>query len=129
MRDDLFERLIYQSSDYFDYKPTGELMSRLTNDVEKIQQAVSGSMGDLILSGFMLLALLAKIFVTDWQLALLSLVITPMAVVPVILFSHQLRKKGMLSQKKMARIYNLLHETITGNKIVKAFTMEKFEIK
>ncbi|MCK4760298.1 MAG: ABC transporter ATP-binding protein, partial [Candidatus Aminicenantes bacterium] len=129
MRDDLFERLIYQSSDYFDYKPTGELMSRLTSDVDKIQQAVSGSMGDIILSAFMLLALLVKIFITDWQLALLSLVITPMAVIPLILFSHQLKKKGMLGQKKMARIYNLLHETITGNKIVKAFTMEKFEIK
>ena len=129
MRDDLFECLIYQSSDYFDYKPTGELMSRLTSDVDKIQQAVSGSMGDIILSAFMLLALLVKIFITDWQLALLSLVITPMAVIPLILFSHQLKKKGMLGQKKMAQIYNLLHETITGNKIVKAFTMEKFEIK
>ncbi len=129
MRDDLFGHLIYQSSDFFDYKPTGELMSRLTNDVDKIQQAVSGSMGDFILSAFMLLALLTKVFITDWKLALTSFVIAPLAVVPLILFSHQLKKKGMLNQKKMAHIYNLLHETITGNKIVKAFTMEKFEIK
>ncbi len=129
LRDDLFEHLVYQSSDFFDYKPTGELMSRLTSDVDKIQQAVSGSMGDFILSSFMLLALLAKVFITDWQLALVSFVIAPLAVVPLVLFSHQLKKKGMLNQKKMATIYNLLHETITGNKIVKAFTMEKFEIK
>ncbi len=129
LRDDLFEHLVYQSSDFFDYKPTGELMSRLTSDVDKIQQAVSGSMGDFILSAFMLLALLAKVFITDWQLALVSFVIAPLAVIPLVLFSHQLKKKGMLNQKKMATIYNLLHETITGNKIVKAFTMEKFEIK
>ena len=129
LRDDLFERLIYQSSDFFDYKPTGELMSRLTSDVDKIQQAVSGSMGDFILSAFMLLALLGKIFITDWKLALISFVVTPLAVIPFFLFSRQIKKKGMLSQKKMARIFNLLHETIIGNKIVKAFTMEKFELK
>ncbi len=129
LRDDLFEHLVYQSSDFFDYKPTGELMSRLTSDVDKIQQAVSGSMGDFILSAFMLLALLGKVFMTDWKLALVSFVIAPLAIVPLILFSHQLKKKGMLNQKKMATIYNLLYETITGNKIVKAFTMEKFEIK
>jgi subfamily B ATP-binding cassette protein MsbA len=129
LRDNLFERLTYQSMDYFDHKPTGELMSRLTSDVEKVQQGVAGSMGDLMLSAFMILALVGKIFVTDWQMAMLSLVITPLAVIPLILFSHQLKKKGLLNQKKMANIYNLLHETIKGNKIVKAFTMEKFEMR
>ena len=129
IRNDLFEKLVHQSSDFFEKKPTGELMSRLTNDVDKIQQAVSGSMGDFILSVFMIVALLGKIFITDWLLALMSFFIAPFAVIPLVLFSHQIKKKGMLNQKKMAQIYNLLHETITGNKIVKAFTMEAFEIK
>ena len=129
LRDDLFGHIIYQSSDYFDYKSTGDLMSRLTNDVDRIQVAVAGSMGDLIREMFILLALLVYIFITDWRLALISFVIAPVAVIPLALFSRQLKKKGLLSQEKMAQIYNLLHETITGNKIVKAFTMEKFEIK
>ncbi|TET70297.1 MAG: ABC transporter ATP-binding protein [Candidatus Aminicenantes bacterium] len=129
LRDDLFGHIIYQSSDYFDYKSTGDLMSRLTNDVDRIQVAVAGSMGDLIREMFILLALLVYIFITDWRLALISFVIVPVAVIPLALFSRQLKKKGLLSQEKMAQIYNLLHETITGNKIVKAFTMEKFEIK
>ncbi len=129
LRDDLFEHIIYQSSDFFDYKSTGDLMSRLTNDVDRIQVAVAGSMGDLIREMFILLALLVYIFITDWRLALISFVIVPVAVIPLALFSRQLKKKGLLSQEKMAQIYNLLHETITGNKIVKAFTMEKFEIK
>ena len=129
LRDDLFEHIIYQSSDFFDYKSTGDLMSRLTNDVDRIQVAVAGSMGDLIQETFILLALLVYIFITDWRLALISFVIVPVAVIPLALFSRQLKKKGLLSQEKMAQIYNLLHETITGNKIVKAFTMEKFEIK
>ena len=129
LRDDLFGHIIYQSSDFFDYKSTGDLMSRLTNDVDRIQVAVAGSMGDLIREMFILLALLVYIFITDWRLALISFVIAPVAVIPLALFSRQLKKKGLLSQEKMAQIYNLLHEAITGNKIVKAFTMEKFEIK
>jgi subfamily B ATP-binding cassette protein MsbA len=129
LRDDLFGHIIYQSSDFFDYKSTGDLMSRLTNDVDRIQAAVAGSMGDFIQEAFILLALLVYIFITDWRLALISFVIAPVAVIPLALFSRQLKKKGLLSQQKMAEIYNLLHETITGNKIVKAFTMEKFEIK
>jgi subfamily B ATP-binding cassette protein MsbA len=129
LRDELFGHLVYQSSDYFDYKPTGELMSRLTNDVDKIQQAVSGSMGDSIQEIFTLFALVIYIFVTDWRLALASFVIAPLAVIPLAAFSRQLKKKGKVSQIRMSQIYNLLHESITGNKIVKAFTMERFEIK
>jgi subfamily B ATP-binding cassette protein MsbA len=129
LRDELFGHLVYQSTDYFDYKPTGELMSRLTNDVDKIQQAVSGSMGDSIQEVFTLFALVIYIFVTDWRLALASFVIAPLAVIPLAAFSRQLKKKGKLSQIRMSQIYNLLHESITGNKIVKAFTMERFEIK
>lgn len=129
MRNELYEHLVYQSSYFFDYKPTGELMSRLTNDVDKLQQAVSGSMGDLIQEVFILFALVIYIFVTDWRLALASFVITPLAVIPLAAFSRQLKKKGMQNQIRMSEIYNLLHESITGNKIVRAFTMEKFEIK
>ncbi|MFQ6109376.1 MAG: ABC transporter ATP-binding protein, partial [Candidatus Aminicenantales bacterium] len=69
------------------------------------------------------------IFITDWRLALASFVIAPLAVIPLAAFSRQLKKMGKLNQVRMSQIYNLLHESITGNKIVKAFTMEKFEIK
>ncbi len=129
MRNDLYEHLIYQSTNFYDRKPTGELMSRLTNDVDKLQQAVSGSMGDLLQEVFILFALVIYIFVTDWRLALASFVIAPLAAIPLAAFSRQLKKKGLLNQIRMSEIYNLLHEGITGNKIVKAFTMERFEIK
>lgn len=129
LRNELFEHLVYQSSNFFDKKPTGELMSRLTNDVDKIQEAVSGSMGDLLQEVFILFALVIYIFITDWHLALASFIIAPLAVIPLVAFSRQLKKKGKLNQIKMSQIYNLLYESITGNKIVKAFTMEKFEFK
>jgi len=129
MRNDLFTHLVYQSSDYFEHKATGELMSRLTSDVDKIQEAVSGSIGDLVQEIFVLFALLIGIFFIDWHLALSSFVIAPLAVIPLVVFSTQLKKKGKLNQVKMANIFSLIYETITGNKIVKSFTMEKFELK
>jgi len=129
LRDNLYEHLVYQSTRYFDHSSTGELMSRLTSDVEKVREAVSGSMGDFVQEIFVLMALLIFIFITDWRLALASFIVVPLAVMPLVLFSRELKKKGKLNQKNMASIYTILHETITGNKIVKAFTMEKFELR
>jgi len=129
LRDDLFTHLIYQSNSFFDRMPTGDLMSRLTNDVDKIHQAISGSMADFIEELFILLALLVGVFVIDVRLAVVSFVVTPLAVVPLALFSRQLKKKSLVGQKKMSQIYSLLYETITGNKIIKAFTSEEFEIR
>ena len=129
MRDDLYEHVIYQSTSYFDRMPTGDLMSRLTNDVEKVQQALSGSMGDMIEEVFILIALLIGIFIRDFRLAVVSFVVAPLAVLPLAVFSRQLKKKSLSAQVKMGQIYGILHETITGNKIVKAFTTEQFEIK
>jgi len=129
MRNDLFRHLLHQSSDYFDHKATGELLSRLTNDVDKIQEALSGSAKDMMQEIFILAALLVGIFIIDWRLALASFIITPIALIPLVVFSRKLKKIGRINQVKMADIYNLLHESITGNKIVKAFTMENFEFK
>jgi subfamily B ATP-binding cassette protein MsbA len=129
LRDDLFTHLVNQSNSFFDRMPTGDLMSRLTNDVDKIHQAISGSMADFIEELFILLALLVGVFVIDVRLAVVSFVITPLAVIPLALFSRQLKKKSLVGQKKMSQIYGLLHETITGNMIIKAFTSEEFEIK
>ena len=129
MRDDLYEHVLYQSTSYFDQVTTGGLMSRLTNDVDRIQQAVSTSMIDLIEEAFILAGILATMFASNWKMAVMGLVVTPLAVVPLAAFSRKLKKKGRQSQAKMAEMYNLIHETITGNRIVKAFGMERFELR
>lgn len=129
LRDDLYRHLVYQSASFFDKEPTGDLIARLTNDVDKIHQAISGSMADFIEEIFILFALLIGVFIIDWRLAVVSIVITPLAVIPLVAFSRQVKKKSLVGQRKMSQIYSLLHETITGNRIVKAFTTEEFEIK
>ncbi len=129
LRDKLYERIIYQSLRFFNNSSTGELISRVVNDTEKIHQAVSGSLSVLITETITLLVLFIGIFIIDWQLTLISLSITPFAIIPLILFGKQQKRKGLEGQIKIAEITNSLFETITGNKIVKAFNMEKFEIK
>ncbi len=129
LRDELYRHVIYQSPAFFDRVPTGDLMTRLTNDIDKIHQAISGSLSDFIEEIFVLLALVIGIFIIDFRLAMASLVITPLAVIPLVVFSRQLKKKSLLGQKRMSQIYNLIHETITGHRIVKAFTTEEFELK
>jgi subfamily B ATP-binding cassette protein MsbA len=129
LRDDLYERVVRQSAGFFDRYPTGDLMSRLTGDIEKIREALSGSLGDLVEEVFILIALLIGIFFRDVRLALVSLIVAPLAALPLAAFSRQLKKKGLIAQVKMSRIYSLLYETITGNKIVKAFAGEEFEAR
>ncbi|MCX7975415.1 MAG: ABC transporter ATP-binding protein/permease [Candidatus Aminicenantes bacterium] len=129
LRDDLFGHVMRQSASFFDRLSTGDLMTRLTNDIDKIHQAISGSLADFIEEVFVLLALLVGVFIIDFRLAMASLVITPLAIIPLAIFSRQLKRKSLVGQKKMSQIYNLIHETITGNKIIKAFTAEEFELR
>ncbi len=127
LRDKLYGHILFQSSSYFDRATTGDLMSRLTNDVDRIQQAVGTAMSDLIEEGFVLLGLLLVMFATDWNLALMAFVVAPLAVIPLAAFSRQLKKQGRRGQLKMSEMYSLIYETISGHRIVKAFNMEEFE--
>jgi subfamily B ATP-binding cassette protein MsbA len=129
LRDDLYRHVIYQSPAYFDRVSTGDLMSQMTNDVDKMHQAIAGGLSDFVEETFTLLALLVGIFIIDIRLALVSFIITPLAVIPLVVFSRQLKKKSLIGQRKMSQIYRLLHETIAGHKVIKAFTSEEFEIK
>jgi len=129
IRDDLYGHILLQSAGYFDRATTGDLMSRLTNDVDRIQQAVGTAMSDLVEEAFVLVGLLATLFFIDWKLALVSFVVAPLAAAPLAAFSRHLKKRGRQSQAKMSDIYNLIYETVTGHKIVKAFSMEAFELR
>ena len=129
MRDDLYAHILGQPAAFFDRGTTGDLMSRLTNDVDRIQQAVSSAMADLIEESFILTGYLVMMFIIDWSLALVAFIVAPLAAIPLAAFSRKLKKQGRRSQAKMGEIFNLLHETIAGNRIVKAFTMEQFELR
>ncbi len=129
LRDRLYENILYQSTSFFDTATTGDLMSRLTNDIDRIQQAVGTAMSDLVEETFVMIGILFVMLAIDWKLALMSFVLTPLAILPMAAFSRQLKKQGRRSQIKMAEIYGHIYETISGHRIVKAFTTEPFELR
>jgi len=129
LRNELYDRIIHQSHRFFSERSTGEMVSRVVSDADAIQAAVSTRMGDLFQESITLIGLLIFIFISNTELAVLSLIVAPLIVIPVVQFGKRLRGTTHRSQERMADIATLLEETIRGVRIVKAFTMEKFEIK
>ena len=127
LRNLLYAKIIGQSLAFFSGNSTGKLMSAVTNDIDKIQSAVSQVSADALKQGFTLIGLLAVIFYVDWRLALASLVLVPLVVYPSVNIGHYIRVSSRSSQDKMAELNNLLQETFSGIRIVKAFGMESFE--
>jgi subfamily B ATP-binding cassette protein MsbA len=128
LRNQLYERMIHQSHRFFTERSTGEMVSRVVSDADAIQAAVSTRMGDLLQESVTLVGLIGYLFYLNPLLALVSLVGAPLIVTPVVQFGKRLRKTTHKSQERMAEIATLLEETIRGVRIVKAFTMEPFEI-
>jgi subfamily B ATP-binding cassette protein MsbA len=128
LRDHLYERIIQQSHRFFSERSTGEMVSRLVSDADAIQAAVSTRMGDLIEESMTLLGLTVYVFINNAQLAFVCFFVAPVIVYPIAHFGRKLRKTTHRSQERMADLATILEETIRGVRIVKSFTMEKFEI-
>ncbi len=128
LRNQLYERIIFQSHRFFSERSTGEMVSRVVSDADAIQAAVSTRMGDLFQESLTLFFLLCYVFWTNPELALITFIVAPVMVYPVVHFGRRLRGTTHRSQERMADMATLLEETIRGVRIVKAFTMERFEI-
>ncbi len=129
LRNRLYRHMLRQSVDFFSAKSTGTLMSHITTDVERIQQSVSQAVGDLMMQGFAVLGYAALLFYFDWGLAALSLLGAPLVIYPLVRLGRRLRKTSDTGLLRWRDISNILQETISGSRIVKAFRMEEFETK
>ena len=128
LRNRLYERILGQSISFFHRQSTGKLMSAVINDIEKIQLAVSSVLADLLRQTFTLLALLCVVFLLDWRLALISVGLLPLVMIPSATIGRRIRSTSRSSQANLADLSQLLQETISGNRIVKAFRMERWEL-
>ena len=124
----LYERILVQSVSFFRRQSTGKLMSAVINDIEKLQLAVSSVLADLLRQTFTLLALLCVVFLLDWRLALISVGLLPLVMIPSAKIGRRIRSSSRSSQANLAELSQLLQETISGNRIVKAFRMESWEL-
>ncbi len=129
LRDDLYNAILRSSAAFFTRHTTGTLLSTIVNDIEKVQFAMSSVLAEFLQQFFTFVFVAAVVVQLGGKLAWVLLLF-----VPVILYSsrkigRQVRSKTRGGQDKLAEIQNILHETITGNRIVKAFGMEKWEME
>ena len=125
----LFERIQTLSLDYFSRKRTGELVSRITNDVGTIENAISYAVTDLFKQPFLILVFMCISFTINTKGTLIVFLMFPLIGWPMALISKKLRKIAKNTQEKMADINSHLMETISGVRILKAFGTEKYEIQ
>lgn len=127
LRDSLYEKLLHQGQDFFSFYPTGTLISRLLNDIERMKTAVSEKLTEISKALFQLVALLVSAFSQDYKLTFISLITIPLVVYPVSQFSKKLRRVSRKSQEEMAILADLMKETLSGISIVQMFRMEEKE--
>lgn len=127
IRNLLFVNMQKQPLSYFDKTPTGSNISRIVNDVTLVQNTVSDSVAAVLNDAFTIIGLIVVAFHMEWKLTLIAFIILPFSIYPIVTFGKRLRKIGLNIQQYLARLTNFLHETITGQRIVKAFSMEEYE--
>ena len=128
VRNLIYDKLQSLSLDYFTQKRSGELISRITNDVKLIENAVSYALTDLVYQSFQVICFALVTFLINWRMALISIVVLPLVAIPMIVVGKILRKLSKRSQEKMADINSLLVETFIGVRIVRAFCAEAREL-
>jgi len=124
LRGDLFEHLQTLSLRFFDLQPHGELMSRLTNDIEAINRALGQSVTQLLSDVLILGGVLAAMFALNFRLALGSLLVLPLMLWLTLDVGRRTRGAFRALQEQLGHLNGLMEETISGARVVKAFAQE-----
>ena len=127
MRRELYSHILDQSLTFFSRFPTGKLMARMITDTERLQDAVGKRLTDFVRQIFLLIFFLALVFYADWKLALLSFCIAPLILSITVRLGRKTRRESLRSQESLSDISHSLQQTISGQKIVKAFVAENLE--
>jgi subfamily B ATP-binding cassette protein MsbA len=128
LRDDLYNAIMRRSAAFFSRHTTGTLLSAIVNDIERVQFAMSTVLAEFLQQFFTFLSVAFVVMVLGGKLAWALLLFVPVIVYSSRKIGFRVRSTTRHGQDKLAEIQNILHETITGNRIVKAFNSEKWEI-
>jgi ATP-binding cassette, subfamily B, bacterial MsbA len=127
LRNDVFDRILHQPLRFFDRNPTGELMSRISADIERVQSAASDTLAEALKQGAIAVFMVGTILFIDWKLSLASFVLLPLVLYPTAWLGKRLRSLSRSNQQEMAEMSGVIYEAFSGNRIVKAFLMEREE--
>ena len=128
LRDDLYEAILRRSVSFFQKHATGTLLSTLINDVERVQYAMSSVLSEFLQQVFTLIFTTGVVIALGGKLAWALLIFVPVVIGSIRRIGRDVRQTTRKGQDRLAEIQNILHETITGNRIVKAFNMEFWEL-
>ena len=129
LRRELHDHIQMLPLSFFDYNKTGDLMSRMLNDVDFLQNTATDALTGLVRDGFSALGLLYVIFYQDWRMAMIALVLLPAGFYPLFKITRVIRNLAKKGFAFMAEITIRLHESLGSVRIVKAFGMEDYEKK
>jgi len=129
LRNQIYEKLVRQPVAFFQRQPLGRLMSAVVNDVERVRNTLSESVAVLCRQAMTLFFLVAVLLITDWRMALASMLLVPAVVWPVGKLGRRIRRSVESGQSRLGQLTQILQETFSGNRVVKAFGMEDFEIR
>ena len=128
LRDDLYTALLRRSAAFFSQHTTGTLLSTIINDIERVQYAMSTVLSELLQQFFTFVSVAVVVVILGGKLAWVLLLFVPVIVFSSRKIGSRVRHTTRHGQDKLAEIQNILHETITGNRIVKAFNTEDWEL-
>jgi subfamily B ATP-binding cassette protein MsbA len=127
LRNAVFEKVLRQGAEFFESNSTGRLMSSVMNDIEKIQTATSNMLADMLRQVFSVAALLFVVTQTNWRLALVSVTVLPVVLIPTARIGRRIRNTSRRTQEHLGELSQILQETISGHAVVHAFNAEKYE--
>jgi subfamily B ATP-binding cassette protein MsbA len=128
LRNDLYNAVLRRSVGFFQKHTTGTLLSTLINDIERVQTAMSSVLGEFLQQFFTLVFMIVAVISLGGKMAWILLLFIPVVISSARRIGKRVRQTTRKGQDKLAEIQNILHETITGNGIVKAFGMELWEM-
>ena len=129
LRNQVYAKLVQQPVGFFHHNPVGRVMSAVINDIEQLRSVFSDYLVDFFRQIFSLVAFVCVLLVVDWRMAFGAAVLIPLVLYPVAKFGRKIRHSSEKSRTRLADLSQILQETISGNRVVKAFGMEGFEIR
>ena len=128
LRNDLYNSVLRRSASFFQQHTTGTLISTIINDIERVQFAMSSILAEFLQQFFTFLFTAGLVIVLGRQLAWVLVIFIPIIIFSAVRIGRRVRSTTRTGQDQLADVQNILHETITGNRIVKAFGMESWEV-
>ena len=124
MRNDLFARIERLPIKYIDNHPHGDIMSRMTNDIENIANTISQSVASLISSLIIIVGALAVMFYNSWQMTLISIVTIPITILVTSFVTKRVRRYFVTQQKLLGKLNAEVEESVMGYRTIMAFSRE-----